>query len=110
MRDNADTRSTDTQNPELNAIVREMNKLGIPMQQQADENPEYWILRSHYAEEEAGQNPAASVAHDPAQPSGAPHVQLQLGYGILAAGLGAMTVLTYGRLRKRDKRDPTHKQ
>ncbi len=32
-------------------LVFQMNELGIPTQQQADENPEYWILRSHYAKE-----------------------------------------------------------
>jgi len=105
------TAGADT-SPELNAIIREMNRLGIPTQQQADENPEYRMLRSHYAEEEARQNPAASATHDLVQPSGSPDMKFHPGYvGIIVVGfLGAMTALVFGRLYKRIKRNPTHRQ
>ena len=36
----------------LGELINEMNKMGIPTQEQADENREYWLLRSHYAEQE----------------------------------------------------------
>ncbi len=35
----------------LDHLVSIMNELGIPTQEQAEENREYWILRSHYAEQ-----------------------------------------------------------
>ncbi len=108
IRDTTNTTRTDTQDSELDAIIREMNKLGIPTQGQADENPEYWILRSHYAEEEARQNTITSVMYDLVQSLGAPYMKFQLGMVILVIGsLSAMIVLVFRRMCKKGKQDPT---
>lgn len=47
----------------LYELISEMNDLGIPTQEQADENPQYWLLRSYYAELDESENRVQNILY-----------------------------------------------